>query len=256
MICKICQSQSDVFQKAVILNKYTIAYYKCGRCGFMQTEDPFWIDEVYQDPINGLDTGMLARNLHLSKVLTTVIYFLFDKNADFLDYAGGYGVMTRLMRDNGFNFYWSDAYTKNLLARGFEYSKHNGDIALITSFESFEHFVNPLQEIQKMLAISKSIIFSTEILPVPSPMLNEWWYYALSGGQHVSFYALSTLEFIAHKFALNFYTNGTNIHLFTDKKINPYLFNFLIRFGSFPLSFYVKRVMKSKTFSDYLTLRK
>ncbi len=38
----------------------------------------------------------------------------------FLDYAGGYGVFTRLMRDIGFDFYWHDPYTQNLFANGFE----------------------------------------------------------------------------------------------------------------------------------------
>jgi len=33
----------------------------------------------------------------------------------FLDYAAGYGLFVRLMRDAGYNFRWSDLYCQNLL---------------------------------------------------------------------------------------------------------------------------------------------
>ena len=58
------------------------------------------------------------------------------------NYAGGYGIFTRMMRDIGFDFYWLDKYADNLLTNGFEYNKKiHKKIEAITSFESFEHFV-------------------------------------------------------------------------------------------------------------------
>jgi len=55
----------------------------------MQVEEPFWLEEAYSSSINLSDTGYLVRNLFLAKRLTVVLYFIFGRNAKFLDYGGG-----------------------------------------------------------------------------------------------------------------------------------------------------------------------
>ena len=50
-----------------------------------------------------------------------------------VDFAGGYGILVRMLRDKGIDAYWSDQFTPNLLSRGFEYS---GDtVNLLSAFE-------------------------------------------------------------------------------------------------------------------------
>jgi len=66
-----------------------------------------------------------------------------------------------------------------------------------------------------MLRISKNIIFTTGLLPQDITKPHEWWYYGLKHSQHISFYSVNTLEFIAQKYGLNFLTNG-RIHLFSE----------------------------------------
>lgn len=215
MICRICSAESNYIFSAKILNKYKIGYYYCQKCGFLETEEPYWLEEAYKFPINISDTGLIQRNVYLSKKVAVLLYFIFGKNENYLDYAGGYGLFTRLMRDIGFNFYHSDPYTQNLFAKGFE-DNNTTNYKALTAFEVFEHFVNPIDEIMKMLKRTNNIIFTTELLPNPIPMPDEWWYYGLEHGQHVAFYSMRTLQMIAQKFALKFYSNG-RIHLFTEK---------------------------------------
>lgn len=250
MICKICNFETQHIFDAKILNKNNIKYYHCHKCGFLQTEEPYWLDEVYQESINIQDSGLISRNLYLSKQTAIILFFLFNKQARYLDFAGGYGILTRLMRDIGFDFYWNDKYSKNLFVRGFAYNENIKNIELITSFESFEHFVNPIEEIKKMLKISKSILVSTMLLPDPIPKPNEWWYYGLEHGQHISFYSIKTLDFIAQKYELYLYSNGINLHLLTTKKFNKAYFRFLLRLSRFGLYLLCKKSMKSKTFDD------
>lgn len=250
MICKICTQQTKEIFTAKILNKYNIKYYHCQHCGFLQTEEPFWIEEAYSESINISDTGYIQRNLNLSKKLTILLSILFKQDAKFLDYAGGYGVFVRLMRDIGFDFYWDDKFTQNLFARGFEYQA--GKVDAITTFESFEHFVNPLEEIEKMLCISKTIIFSTELLPNPIPNPKDWWYYGLDHGQHISFYSEKTLKFIAYKYSLNYQNLGT-VHILTDKKLPKYT-KYLLKLTKFGLDKLLEKRMKSKTWEDYLKM--
>jgi len=255
MKCKICGKEIEEKFQGTILKKYKISYYHCNNCYFLQTEEPYWCDEAYKSPINITDTGILSRNLYLGKMTSILIYFLFDKNAKFLDYAGGYGIFTRLMRDIGFDFSWHDPYTKNIFAKGFTYQEAN-KIELLTTFESFEHFQNPLKEIEKMLAISENIFFSTDVLSDNIPKPEDWWYYGLNHGQHIGFYSIKTLEFIAKKYGLNLYSNGKNLHLFTKKKINPKKFWFLIKIAPrLKFDWLIKRQIVSKTFSDMEMLK-
>lgn len=252
MLCKICGSTSHKIFDAVLLNKYNIKYFHCDNCGFLQTEEPFWLEEAYSESINISDTGYMQRNLDLSAKLTILLSLYFDQKSTYLDYAGGYGVFVRLMRDIGFDFRWDDKYTSNLFVRGFEYDGE--PIETITTFESFEHFVNPLEEIEKMLSISKNIIFSTGLLPDPIPKPEAWWYYGLDHGQHISFYSEKTFQYIAKKYNLN-YLHLNDLHLLTEKKISSSALK-ILKFSKFGLYKLFARQLKSKTWDDYLQMKK
>lgn len=235
-VCKICHKETDFAFKAEILGKYVISYYNCPHCGFTQTEQTYWLKESYENPINITDTGLVQRNLLCSRITRVLIRLFFNKKASYLDMAGGYGLFVRLMRDKGYNFFWSDLYAPNLFSAGFEYlSHHPGKIELITSFESFEHFDDPLKELEKMLKISKNIFFSTLLKPTDIPDIS-WWYYAFEHGQHISFYSQRTLRFIADKYHLNFYTNGKDFHLLTEKNLSAFRWKF--HFHAFKLMHY------------------
>ncbi|MBA3025316.1 MAG: class I SAM-dependent methyltransferase [Sulfurimonas sp.] len=251
MACKICTQQTKQIFQTKILNKYDINYFHCEHCGFLQTEEPYWLDEAYSESINVSDTGYMQRNLMLSKKLTILLALFFDKNEKFLDYAGGYGVFVRMMRDIGFDFYWDDKYTTNFFARGFEHQSINKYEA-VTTFESFEHFVNPMDEIESLLKISKNIIFSTELLPNPIPKPQDWWYYGLDHGQHISFYSEKTFDFIAKKFNLN-YVNLVGLHLLSEKKISNLQLK-VLKLSKFGLHKLLQKRLKSKTWDDYLKM--
>lgn len=252
MTCKICNQATKQIFKAKILNKYEINYFYCEHCGFLQTEEPYWLDEAYSESINVSDTEYMQRNLMLSEKLTILLALFFDKKAKFLDYAGGYGVFVRMMRDIGFDFYWDDKYTTNLFARGFEYNNLDKYEA-VTTFESFEHFVNPMFEIENLLKVSKNIIFSTELLPNNIPKPEDWWYYGLDHGQHISFYSIRTLEFIAKKYNLN-YINLSSLHLLTDKKFSNFQLK-ILKFTKFGLHKILQKLIKTKTWNDNLRIK-
>jgi hypothetical protein len=217
MNCKICGNKTSTIFKAQILNKYEVDYFQCNSCGFSQTENPYWLEESYISSINLSDTGVMYRSERMSKITTTIISLFFNKKGAFLDYAGGFGVFTRTMRDIGFDFFWNDPYTKNELARGFE-GELDRKYELVTSFESFEHFEKPLEEIEKILKLSDTIILTTDLISIPAPKHEDWWYYASEHGQHVAFYSKKTFKIIAEKYNLK-YHNMMNVHILTKKNI-------------------------------------
>lgn len=249
MNCLICQNTTDVYTSAVVLNKYNVTYYCCPNCDFIQTESPYWLVEAYKESINKTDTGILKRNSYLARVTSTLIYFFFDRKKKFLDFAGGYGILTRHMRDYGFDFYWKDKYSDNLFAKGFEFNNID-NVELLTSFEVFEHFVDPMKEIELMLKYSRNILFSTFLLPKRKPLPEEWWYFGLEHGQHISIYSYKTLKYIANKKNLNLYSNGKNVHLLTEKKISLLLFKILVFLSYFGITEFIKLFFNTKIKSD------
>lgn len=248
--CKICGNIAQEVFQARVMGQYKVRFYQCPSCFFLQTEHPYWLEEAYETPLHPADTGIMKRNLTLSRIAAAVILFLVGREARCLDYAGGYGIFTRLMRDIGFDFYWHDKYAENLVARGFEYVEDLGPVDLVTSFECFEHFVDPKVEIQGILEISRNVLFTTMMLPRPVPQPGEWWYYALGQGQHVSFYSPESLSYIARTMDLGFCTNRRNLHCFTDKRVPNLWFGFLSALGFLCGDSLASMFMKSRTIED------
>jgi len=256
MNCKICGSESPLLFKAVVLRKHEVGYFHCRECNYIFTEEPYWLEEAYTNPINHSDTGLLNRNIFYSKILSLLLFFFFKKNGKFLDFAGGYGVFSRLMRDNGFDFYWNDPFCTNLFSYGFELDKAGTTwFELLTSFESFEHFPNPLNEIEKMLSYSRNIFFSTELFSGEAPDKNGWWYYSFEQGQHVSFYSAQTLGKIAAKYGLHFYSFG-DYHLFSEKKLNGKVLGVTKLLAKLGFHYPVRKLMKEKIWEDHLKITK
>lgn len=222
MKCNICKKDTKPIFDGTLLGKYEVQYYKCTNCDFIQTERPFWLEEAYSKAINDLDVGLVTRNLNDSAFTERVLKYSFNYTGKFLDYAGGYGLFVRLMRDKGFNFFREDRYCDNIFAINFERSDigKKKKFELVTAFEVLEHLENPLSEIKKIMDYSDNFLFTTELQPKRQlKSVNDWWYFIPETGQHISFYSVKTLKFIANKLGLTFYKEG-GYFLFSSKRLN------------------------------------
>ena len=218
--CQICNQKTYVIFKTIVLKKYDVNYHQCNSCKFVQTDEPYWLPEAYENVITSLDIGLISRNLYLQEQIPKIIDNCFPKALTMLDFGGGYGMFVRMMRDNGYDFYRQDIYCDNLYSKHFDIADNpNLKIDLVTAFEVFEHLKNPLEEIEKMFKYSSNIIFSTTLIPSDINTFKDWWYVAPETGQHIAFYSEESLKFIAHKYNLYFYTNGNNLHFFSKEKV-------------------------------------
>ncbi|TXB63797.1 class I SAM-dependent methyltransferase [Phaeodactylibacter luteus] len=219
--CRVCSGKTNVTFQKKVLGKYLVNYAKCEKCGLIQTETPFWLDEAYSSAITSLDIGLISRNLHYQTVVSRIIENTFNSRGKFLDYGGGYGMFVRMMRDRGFNYYRQDIHCDNLFAKYFDIedlSKSDRQFELVTAFEVMEHLVDPVDELNKILSYGKNVLFSTELQPENN--IEGWWYIASETGQHIAFYTEKALKILADRFGLNFYTNGRTLHLFTEKEFD------------------------------------
>ncbi len=253
MNCNICKRSSTYIFSSEMLSKYNTRYYRCDYCGFIQTEAPYWLEEAYSSAITSLDIGLISRNLTLFPITSALINQNFNPGATFLDYGGGYGMFTRLMRDNGFAFYRQDIYCENLFAKGFDISDLRTGVKfeLVTAFEVFEHLPNPEAAVSNMLKYSDSIFFSTELVPAGVHKKDDWWYFMPETGQHISLHTAGSLNFLAKAHNLNYYTNNRNLHLFTPKKLNAITFKLLMNYRVAKLVNIVKGRRSSFLDKDY-----
>lgn len=252
--CRLC---SENIKKKLFSGKLleqNIDYFECPQCGYVQTEFPYWLEKAYKSKIHNQDTGIMIRNSsNISLVLATLIV-LGSRNKTLVDYAGGYGLLVRSLRDLGIDALWKDPYCENLVARGFEY-KSTDKISLVTAFEVFEHFVNPAEEMDNLLKIAPNILITSEIIDHKAPKPEDWWYYGLNHGQHIGFFRLKTFKYLADKFKLNFISDGASRHLFSKKKISFKLWITILKISKF-IPGLLSIGLKSKTRSDQLLIEK
>jgi len=253
--CIICATTQQFAFTSIALKKHPFTAMICPHCGFLQVQNPHWLAEAYSDAIAACDTGLVARNLLLAERLIPLIFHLFGTNDHFVDFAGGTGLLVRLMRDAGYDFYWNDPYCVNIHARGFEFKeelKYRG----VTAFEVLEHLVEPMSFIYDTMqkTNAEAFFFTTELFSSSPPNPDEWWYYAFDVGQHISFYQTQTLEVMAEKLDMSFISNQ-GIHVFCK----PVLLGKLQRYFSSPLfrtliRYKSTQSLQTKTMRDHLAL--
>lgn len=212
----------------MILGKYEIEYFRCRDCQFIQTEKPYWLAEAYGDAIVSSDVGLISRNERFARIVDRMLRFVYSDAIQCVDYGGGYGMFTRMMRDRGHHFLHRDPFCKNLFAAGLEAEVSSGGFDFLTAFEVFEHFSEPHKDLQILDATADHWLISTEPVPDPTPQPHEWWYYVLDGGQHISLWSKRALQSVASHYGRQL-TSYRGLHLFSKSKVNSFLVNHILR---------------------------
>ena len=248
--CRVCGRAARHVFALPILGR-SAAYFECESCGYLQTERPYWLAAAYAQAINEFDTGIMSRNgLNVGRVIMTLLAY-GRLHGRVVDHAGGYGILVRLLRDAGVEARWRDKYCQNLVARGFEDEGKACD--LLTAFEVVEHMVEPVSELRQMLGEAPVVLISTELIPGAATPPPDWWYLGPEHGQHVGFFRLATLRWIAAALGCSFASDGASVHVFSRDPV-PASWRRLQRLRRFwPV---VARVsLEPKVMTDFESLR-
>ncbi len=195
--CRLCGGPTSVAFRKKVLGKHDVTYFRCGQCGSMQTEYPYWLDEAYAIQGVHIDVGCGSRTLKNWLAVTTLLDRLgHPRDSACVDFGAATGLFGRLMRDAGYNFYSQDKYA----VPSFSNYHHVKDIAssspaIITAFEVFEHLPVPRQELADLLALGAPLlIFTTWLCDGEG---DAWIYLVPECGQHVFFYSKKGLTDLA-----------------------------------------------------------
>ncbi len=219
-VCVVCDSRLEHFADGVVLGDRRVEYSRCSACHSVTLPDPDWLDDAYSDAITPLDVGLLERCVQLANVTTSIVLAERLRSGTFLDFAGGYGTLTRMMRDRGFDFRHHDPYCENIFARGFDGSL-DARYDLVTAFEAVEHLADPVATLAPVAAITDLLLVTTTLLPDPTPLPGHWDYYAEETGQHVLFLTVPGLRALARRLGMQVTTSGRFVHLLHRRSLSP-----------------------------------
>jgi len=214
--CRLCSGDTEPAFKCLVLESYNVEYLKCRQCGSLQTERPYWLAEAYSTGnLVDTDTGSVLRNLNSQAVIFAATKILgLSRTSSIVDIGGGVGMLTRLLRDQGFDARWSDAYASNNMARGFD--DDGSDVDIVCSFEVAEHLADPATELAGMFRRrAKLVVVGTETYRDQD---KDWWYISPWSGQHIFFYSERGMSFLAEEFGYCYERIGS-LHFFTQRPI-------------------------------------
>jgi hypothetical protein len=217
MACRFCQGQTAPLGKANVLGRFEAQYLRCTSCESVQVDSPSWLDEAYADPLAKSDLGQVSRAVTVGAQVSALLRFAAPREAPCLDYSGGTGLFVRMMRDRGYDFWWCDPLAENIFATGFE-AALQGRFELITALEVVEHLVDPIDTLERLAGHTDTIVLSTYLVPSPTPMPHEWWYYATDTGQHVSFISRAGLDRVARRLGLHLHSRAS-LHVLTRRSL-------------------------------------
>ena len=211
--CPLCSAQLEPYADGTILGTRPVSYVRCTQCRSVFLPEPTWLDEAYSSAISALDVGLLERCIQLANVTTALIAAERLSRGTFLDFAGGYGTLTRLMRDRSFDFRHNDPLCENIFAKGFDASLERR-YDLITAFEVLEHLADPIETLAPVAVLTDFMLVTTQVLPEPAPRPGEWDYFAEDSGQHITFYTVDGLRALGKELGFELTSSGRLVHLF------------------------------------------
>ena len=131
------------------------------------------------------------------------------------------------MRDKGVDFFSYDPSCENIFSQDRVIKKIDRQFLAVTAFEVFEHWVNPLEGMKEISDFTDTIIFSTCLLPEDIQSPDEWWYFGLEHGQHVSLYAENSLKHLGLKYGMELVSRDNSLHALSRSSLSSRQFNFL-----------------------------
>jgi hypothetical protein len=194
--CRLCGGRLAQRFRRTVLRRLDVAYLQCAGCGSLQTQEPTWLAQAYEEGnLAQIDAGGAQRSLFNAAAASLVARVFGLRDA--LDVGGGDGLLCRLLRDQGLNAYVRDPHAAATYARGFtqpDFTRPD----LLTAFEVVEHFAEPRRDLEQLFAgRPRYLLLTTQLYESQD---EHWWYLVPETGQHVFFYSRRAMEWIGTRF--------------------------------------------------------
>ena len=225
--CKICKNKiSKTFKKITIHGKLR-NMVKCSVCDFISYDKIDWLKLAYKNTYTDQDHNKLLRSIWAYRLIKTIIKMNYDdiNKLKILDFGSGYGITPKLLQNSDLNVFSYDKYDVNIFSTNHLNDINNlkKNIDIIYAIEVFEHLENPIHTLDFLDNLNFQLLIFTTELHDQIQNLEKWNYLGKEHGQHINFFGIKTLNILAKKYNLNFYTDKKWIHIFSKKKLSFFL---------------------------------
>jgi hypothetical protein len=231
--CKICSGKALLFEiidfnrmclpvsYPLGLSGVPIYYHRCKTCGFLFTTafDNFtssgWIEYVYNDYyFKNMDTDYkVIRPTLNAEVLQFISKIIGYKDIVGVDYGGGNGVLSQILRKSNINYFSHDPFDYSDIT-----NDQIGKFNMVSAFEVLEHTVDPIGTFEQIIKLAGDkfvFVASTQcshnLIDVEKHLT---WNYVSPRNGHVSIYTLESFKHIAKLFSLEYLPVSRGLHLF------------------------------------------
>ncbi len=212
------RSCEDRVGKSLPLSGVLVDYYLCGRCGFsfapqFRTWTPEqFAEKIYNDEYVQFDPHYLDFRPRTNAATLIKNLGQHAQSIRHLDYGGGDGLLSRLLREAGWQSTSYDPYVDAVDVETL------GKFDYITAFEVFEHVpdVNRLMsDLGGLLAEGGIIMFTTMLSDgyIAVGQRLDWWYAAPRNG-HISLFSGKSLALLGKRYGLRFASSPSNLHAY------------------------------------------
>jgi SAM-dependent methyltransferase len=207
--CRICGGLLlSRWTGKVFAGRFDAHYHECARCQALQVPQPFWLDEAYREegapPAWNPDRGRWVRNFSVYCYLVALHRAgLWQSAPQLLDYGGGYGLLTQMLFDAGYDAWQTDPYVARPFLAGHRFladlnAVPDQSFDGILAFEVFEHLTDPAligRLFRRLLRPDGTVVISTGVYEPGNH--GPDWPYLNSLEQHVTFWSRAALGHFA-----------------------------------------------------------
>lgn len=214
--CPICSEVAYVALQLSVRGKSNEPLFRCSNCAFHCFAQPNWLQQSFTDNLHQLDLGSVSRCLLVADFVTAVLP-LRRRDTRVLDWGGGDGLLTRVLRDRGIDCVWYDPFTKPTFVGDSLYEPQS-QVDVTVASEVFLHLTDPVAALKSLLSHSEVVVV-TAVVP-PKKLDSDWWYLMPETGQHVAFYPISALKELADQTDTYLNTDRRFFHVFSKRRLS------------------------------------
>lgn len=192
--CLICSSDTYVLDD----KQFNIIYHRCKSCDFIYMDRESVVSFKEERKVYELHNNSIEDEGYVAMFNRFINSFVEDVDGkELLEYGSGpEPVFSELMKRRGFNVTMYDLHYYN------DDSYLNNKYDVITSTEVFEHFLDPMKELEKLIPLLNAggVLAIMTQFPKGDEHFLDWWY--RRDETHISFFTEKSFSYIANHFNL------------------------------------------------------
>lgn len=215
--CQLCKTSVQFQFSRKTPSNDSVNYFKCDDCGALQTDSPNQNSETSRHSLAFFDSSKAYRALADYFVVRRIHQILgVNQNDRCVDYRGGNGLFSRIMRDTGYNYFSHSSQDNRDNYNGFVWREINRPVRLVTILNHASEFPTTSSEWETIFSTGADLVIGST--PLFDDQGENWRHLDDVQGQNGFFYSSKSLSLVAYRNLREFYAFN-NFFIFTKERL-------------------------------------